>query len=169
MTNLFLQDYLFRGEHESKVRDLVNIIDERINAKIFNSAIELIQTAALIGVIYNKKSIPQKGEATFRIMAGQFNNHSTILNHIYKIVMLASESEILQNKDRINRAFRENNESKNNELFIEHMLGGIDFLHDHFFSDKKFSYTDLYTKMLKLIATKKMKTEDELGFEQFSF
>ena len=114
---LFSGDFLFTGSHEKKVRSLTSIIDTKSQSKIFNSAVEVFITAALIGCINNRTAEKEKGEETLRIMTSQFNTHRVALMNIYKLVLLCAESNKVSPVERIKRAFREYSEDYNYNLF----------------------------------------------------
>lgn len=150
-TQLFMDDYLFTGSHEEKVRKLVSEIDNSSGAKIFSSAIELYMAAAVVGCYYNKRSVKEKGDKTFRIMQSQFSNHYYNLMFIYRLVMLNEENIGLDSIDKINNAFRYHENPENVQKFEEYMLGGIDILYDKLFISTNSSYDDFLSSVNALI------------------
>jgi hypothetical protein len=142
---LFLEDYLFKGKHEEMARKLISVLDAESNTKIFNSAVELYMSAAIVGCRYNRKASIVKTDnvQTLKIMSGQFANHYHTLLFIYKLILLTSGGEDeVSSIDRINRAFRFYEEEVNIELFDSYVLGGVEILHDVFFTKQNKRYID---------------------------
>ena len=57
---IFSDDYLFRGKYVAMVNDLTTEIDPHSGATIFNSAVELYLTAAIVGAHYQLTAIKQE-------------------------------------------------------------------------------------------------------------
>jgi len=158
---LFLENYLFRGGHAAKVRELLKEVDKETSAKLFNSAIELFMISAVIGCINNKRSIPEISNDTFNIFAEQFSNHGATLRYLLKLVLLVSDSKDLNNIDRINRAFREIENEDNVNLFEEYVLGGLEEIHSHFFEGNKRLFYDDFYSALKIFVSDYNKLEND--------
>ena len=157
---LFSGDFLFTGSHEKKVRSLTSIIDTKSQSKIFNSAVEVFITAALIGCINNRTAEKEKGEETLRIMTSQFNTHRVALMNIYKLVLLCAESNKVSPVERIKRAFREYSEDYNYNLFISYVLGGVDELYSLFFETGGVRYDDYLNSLKSFLKENLTETED---------
>jgi len=157
---LFMEDYLFTGSHEEKVRKLVSEIDNSSGAKMFSSAVELYMTAAVVGCYYNRRSPKEKGEKTYRIMQSQFSNHYYKLMFVYRLVMLNNGDLSLEPIDKINNAFRYHEKPENIKMFEEYMLGGIDVLYDKLFISTNSSYDDFLSSLNALISEFKSNSSD---------
>lgn len=147
-SRLFLEDYLFRGKHVKMVRDLTNEIDKDSSSKLFTSAIELYKASAILGCLKNKTALPENTGENFRIFTEQFVNHGSELRFIYKLVLLVNEENSGEDIDRINVAFRDNENEKNIELFESYMLGGLEEIYKYFFEEiKRVRYEDFFSGM----------------------
>lgn len=164
LKTLFLDDYIFKGEHEVKSRTLTSLIDKESGTKVFNSAVELFITSAIVGCYYNKKSKPQKGDKTFKIMSSQFQNHYDVLLFIYKLTMLIGDEDNIGDIDRINRAFRYTDNQDNLSLFEEYMLGGLDEIYDRFMVSTNKRYDD-YLISLRSFLDSIMKNNNNNNFD----
>lgn len=80
---IFSDDYLFRGKYVAMVNDLTTEIDPHSGATIFNSAVELYLTAAIVGAHYQLTANPDNTGDSKRIMASQFSNHYNDLKILY--------------------------------------------------------------------------------------
>lgn len=88
------------------VNDLTTEIDPHSGATIFNSAVELYLTAAIVGAHYQLTANPDNTGDSKRIMASQFSNHYNDLKFVYQLVMLNADRDELSAVDRVNNAFR---------------------------------------------------------------
>lgn len=166
---LFTDDYLFTGSHASKARSLTSLIDRKSQSRIFSSAVELFIVASLVGCIYNRTSLKEKSTETYRIMTAQLNNHRYELMSVYKTVLLCADSNNLNSIERINRAFRENTNSDNLDLFISYMLGGIDELYSVFFESNSVRYGDYLNCLKSFLKENSMYEENEEDNEEDIF
>ena len=158
---IFSDDYLFRGKYVAMVNDLTTEIDPHSGATIFNSAVELYLTAAIVGA-HSK-----------RIMASQFSNHYNDLKFAYQLVMLNADRDELSAVDRVNNAFRYSEADpeypKNVATFERYMLGGLVFLHNRFIKSTNTHYEDYRISMDELIADMSGKKSENNDDEDIDF
>ena len=165
---LFSEDYLFRGKYVGMVNDLTSVIDPSSGTTIFNSAVELYLTAAIVGAHFQLTEKPDNTGETKRIMTSQFTNHYNDLMFAFHLVMLNANKDILSPVDRINNAFRYSEADPEYPgivaTFEQYMLGGLVYLHDCFikstnthYEDYQLSLDELLTKM----SGKKKETPNE--------
>jgi hypothetical protein len=137
---MFDRNYLLYGKHAKYVRFLnayTRNLDKSANvAGIFPFAVDVILVAPLIGVAYNLRSpVDNDINETLSVMSDQFITRQTQFENIYRLVMLSEKSiGNLSSEDRINRAFRDDEEpeklEENMELFYQYMRGGIEWLYE---------------------------------------
>ncbi len=170
---IFSDDYLFRGKYVPMVNALTSEVDPHSGAALFNSAVELYLTAAIVGAHYQVTADPDRTGESKRIMASQFNNHLSDLKFAYQLVMLNANKNELSAVDRINNAFRYN--ETNTEYpalvatFESYMLGGVKYLYDHFITSTNTHYEDYRISMDELIADmsgeeKKKEDNEDIDF-----
>lgn len=149
--NLFEGDYNITGTHADKVRSLTSVFDSKTQSKVFKSAIELYQVAALVGCINERTAEKEKSSNKYTMFSDAFSNHRNSLINIYKLVLLCANSDTISAEDRLNRAYRLYKEEENFNLFISYVLGGIDELYDVFYGDNFVRYDDYKNQMIKLL------------------
>lgn len=164
---LFRKEYRIRGRFEQYARNLAGItFDKDSQAKVFNSGVELFKTAAIVGLINNRREKPENGTTEFSIFPEQLGNHYRDLMFIFQTMMLTYDNDQLTPKERINNAFRysKNNDSINEEnfkIFEEFMLGGLCILHEVFFNDGNNRYDDYLASLKKLVDSFSDNSESE--------
>lgn len=169
---LFLDDYLFRGEYEEMARALIGIIDPKSGTKIFNSAVELYIAAAVVGITLDKKANPSKGDKTLRIMATQFISRDNELDFLYRLVMLNADRKHVTAVDRINNAFKITNADKeyadNVETFEKYMLGGLKEIYSSFIhkTNKRFDdYLDCLNNFIEKFHKIEIEEDDDIDLD----
>lgn len=170
---IFSDDYLFRGKYVAMVNDLTTEIDPHSGATIFNSAVELYLTAAIVGAHYQLTANPDNTGDSKRIMASQFSNHYNDLKFAYQLVMLNADRDELSAVDRVNNAFRYSEADpeypKNVATFERYMLGGLVFLHNCFIKSTNTHYEDYRISMDELIADMSGKKSENNDDEDIDF
>lgn len=170
---IFTDDYLFRGKYVAMVNDLTTEIDPHSGAAIFNSAVELYLTAAIVGAHYQLTANPDNTGDSKRIMAAQFTNHYNDLKFAYQLVMLNAGRDELSAVDRINNSFRYSEEDSeypaNVATFERYMLGGLVYLHDRFIKSTNTHYEDYRISMDELIADMSGKKDDNRDSDDIDF
>lgn len=165
-TKLTYNDFQFYGKHKDMVFDLVGQFADGL--KLFSTNVDVFKISALVGVMFNKKSTKDKGENT-KILLSQFENRRDDIDHIYRIVMLLMEDGIPNDNLRVNRAFKMSENPELDDYFIQYLLGGLEYMHAYFFSDKKLSFDSMYNKLNGFIKTISTKIETvDIDIEDFS-
>ncbi|TCL55733.1 hypothetical protein EDC14_105416 [Hydrogenispora ethanolica] len=138
---MFNNDYELKGKHATYIRFLsatTNRLDKTAKAAgIINTAVDIYAIAPLIGLAYNKKATEDNSSNdTYSILASQIINHQADLDFAFRLVMLADNSTELSSDEKIDRAFRQDEQpeklAENLELFHQYMRGGIEWLYEHF-------------------------------------
>ena len=137
---MFNKDYRVLGKHATYIRFLnaytQNLDKEAKVAGIFAIAVDVYMVAPLIGAAYNRKApVDTESKDDLNILASQIVTRQKPLDDIYRLVMLSEKSTNLSDDDRIERAFKtdENPEllEANLELFHQYMRGGVEWLYEH--------------------------------------
>lgn len=138
---MFNNDYELKGKYATYIRFLsatTNRLDKAAKAAgIINTAVDIYAIAPLIGLAYNKK-VPEDNSSndTYSILASQIINHQADLDFAFRLVMLADNSAGLSSDDKIDRAFRHDEQveksAENLELFHQYMRGGLEWLYEQF-------------------------------------
>jgi hypothetical protein len=138
---MFNKDYELKGKHATYIRFLsatTNRLDKTAKAAgIINTAVDIYAIAPLIGLAYNKKAAEDNSSNdTYSILASQIINHQADLDFAFRLVMLADNSTELSSDEKIDRAFRQDEQpeklAENLELFHQYMRGGLEWLYEHF-------------------------------------
>lgn len=122
----FEKEIRFTGSHASKIRELVSW-------KFFDSYVEVVPVAAVLGFLNNLK-VPANSamsESDAKIQTDQLVRHESKVNTAFALVTLCSSDSGENFGDRANEFFRSiypTNEQK--LLFESYVRGGIDYLHD---------------------------------------
>lgn len=138
MATLF-KSYKFRGKHATYVKFLCTEKGQykENRAIIFERIIDAYMIGALIGFKYGKQAkINDSVADTSTISIEQMMGEEENLMYIYRLIMLCEKSSGLNEKERIERAFKsdldEKKVEKNMQLFHSYVLGGIEYLYDTF-------------------------------------
>lgn len=138
---IFNNDYELKGKHASYIRFLsatTKRLDKTAKAAgIINTAVDIYVITPLIGLVYNKKATEDNASNdTYSILASQIITHQANLEFVYRLVMLADNSTGLSSDDKIDRAFRQDEQpeklAENLELFHKYMRGGLEWLYEQF-------------------------------------
>ncbi len=136
---MFNSDYEIKGKHATYIRFLsatTNRLDKTAKvAGIINTAVDIYAIAPLIGLAYNKKALEDNSSNdTYRIFSSQIINHQSDLDFSYRLVMLADNSTGLSSDEKIDRAFKQDEQpeklKENLELFHQYMRGGLEWLYE---------------------------------------
>jgi hypothetical protein len=157
---MFNNDYELRGKHATYIRFLsatTNRLDKTAKAAgIINTAVDIYVIAPIIGLAYNKKAAEDNSiNDTYSILASQIINHQEDLDFAFRLVMLADKSTELSSDEKIDRAFRQDEQpeklAKNLELFHQYMRGGIEWLYEHF-TDGATTKEDYLEKVYEVVS-----------------
>ncbi|UTY39265.1 hypothetical protein NMU03_00040 [Allocoprobacillus halotolerans] len=135
---MLFNEKVFHGKHAEYViflcKDRGQINESGLN--LFQSKIELYILAPVIGIIYNRKAQTDPGPKKTTIQLQQINNYQDDLEYVYRIVLLLDNRENLSYEERLDRAFKYDNDEKktaeNMKIFNEYVLGGIEYIYETF-------------------------------------
>jgi len=139
---MFNKPFEVKGKHATYIRFLNSETLRRDKdakvAPLFAVAADIYVVAPLIGASYKKRSpvdvTSENRSDSFTIFGDAIINRQKQLDDVYRLIMLGEESTNLTADERVERAFRsdENEEqvSQNMELFHDYMRGGIEWLYE---------------------------------------
>lgn len=138
---MFKKEYSFKGKHADYVDRLTGIIDSESNIKIFNRNIDVYIFAPIVGLVYGKKgNYDNSSNNTTKIFTETLFNEQDALLYNYRLVMLVDQYDKLSIDERLDRAFRYDNDDEkrkpNDELYEQYVLGGVEILYEKIISDK---------------------------------
>lgn len=165
---MFNSDYELKGKHATYIRFLsatTTRLDKTAKvAGIISTAVEIYAIAPLIGLAYNMKfAEDNSSNDTYNILAEQIINHQTDLEFAFRLVMLADNSIKLSSDEKIDRAFRQDEQNEklveNLESFHQYMRGGLEWLYEHFTdgATTKEDYLEKVYDVCKIYETEKFK------------
>ena len=141
---MFDKPYLLKGKHATYARFL-SATTERLDkeakaAGIFNTTVEMYVVASLIGAVYNNKvAVDTASTDSYSIFGDAIIGKQSDLDFVYRLILLADDSENLTDDEKIQSAFKddENEEktAKNLDLFHQYMRGGIEWLYENITED----------------------------------
>ncbi|MCK6255458.1 hypothetical protein LCY76_02310 [Fictibacillus sp. KIGAM418] len=131
---LFDKNIIITGKH-SAYMDLLR------DKGFFSRHLDIYINSAIVGFQYNRKSLSDKSETykdkRTQIHTEQLVKESSILEFIYRLIMLLDNQKDSTLEDRINRAFRDDSlndvsekHSENTKVFISYVLGGVEVLYE---------------------------------------
>ncbi|MBV1756495.1 MAG: hypothetical protein KMY55_01505 [Dethiosulfatibacter sp.] len=160
---MFDKPYKIKGKHATYAKFL-SATTERLNrdakvAGVFRYIVDIYLVAPLIGVAYNLKSDEDtKTDDDVTIFAEAIINQQENLTHVFRLVMLAESNSKLNDDEKIQRAFKDDENSlkvlENMELFHQYMRGGIEWLFKQFTEDAT-TREDYLAKMTEIVDTYK--------------
>lgn len=140
---MFDKDMQIRGKHATYWKALTqlpgNAVETSKNFKIFENYIYVYMVAPIIGMINGRKGqidVSDDSKDTAGMLAEiQIKNQSK-LKYIYRLIVLSDDSLGLSEEEKINMAFREDNNEesvkKGMELYTAYFLGGLEILYEEF-------------------------------------
>lgn len=141
--DLFLKNYSFYGKHAEMVSQLTSSISNDFNLSVFNTAIDLFVFAALVGVKNNHREKPSVDKSKrMNILVEQFNSHIIKVRMVFKLVTLLGNQIDFDEKDRLNRTFRNPNQDEIYVQFEEYMLGGLEDIYNHIMVSSNRTFMD---------------------------
>ena len=140
---MFDKDMQIRGKHATYWKALTqtpgNAVDASKNFKIFEAYIYVYMVAPIIGLINGRKSQydpTDSSKDTAGMLAEIQIKNASKLKYIYRLIVLSDDTLGLSDEEKINMAFREqNNEEtveKGMELYTSYFLGGLEILYEEF-------------------------------------
>lgn len=139
---MFDKDVLIKGKHATYLKALAKNQGDKlapegsVNFKIFDRYIDAYMLAPIIGMLNGRKSGQDDSKDSAGMLAEIIIKNQPKLKYIYRLVVLLDDDGELSKEDRINRAFREDNNensvSEGMKLFNSYMLGGLEVLYETF-------------------------------------
>ena len=140
---MFDKDMQIHGKYATYWKALTqlpgNAVETTKNFKIFENYIYVYMVAPIIGLLNGRKGYydpSDDSKDTAGMLAEIQIKNSTKLKYIYRLIVLTDDSEGLSDEEKINRAFREDNndESIKNgmELYTAYFFGGLEVLYETF-------------------------------------
>lgn len=109
------------------------------NYKIFDTYINAYMIAPVIGMLNGKKSYldpADEDKNNVGMLEGVLIKNASKLKYVYRLIVLTDDSEGLTDEEKINRAFREDNNDesvkKGMELYTAYFFGGLEVLYETF-------------------------------------
>lgn len=156
---MIFNGYKFRGKHATYAKFLATDkgSERKDGLNIFNRILDVYMISAIVGLIYDRRSqIDNSVKDSSDIEAQQMYKEQEKLMYIYRLILLLDTSTGLTEQERINRAFKtdddENQIKKNLELFNSYVLGGVEHLYD-VFSNSYGNEDDIMNEMLSFVET----------------
>ncbi len=139
---MFEEQYRFYGKHADMVNELTNVFDAKTNAKVFNSNIELLLVAPLVGFVYNKRVERDRSEGassnTESIFPPELLKRQKSLEYNVKLILLLDKKYESDETKRIDKAFRFFGTNPDDyELFQSYVRGGVEILHEKLIEESK--------------------------------
>lgn len=139
--NMFLKNYSFYGRQCEQVQKLTSNLDD--NFKLFQSSIELLIVAAMVGLIFNHTAKPDRDKSkSTTIMSEQFNYHNRELKLVFKYVILLATIDDCTDAEKLKKCLGNPETDENYILFEQYFLGGIEYLADKLLVDTNKTYGD---------------------------
>lgn len=140
---MFDKDMQIRGKHATYWKALTqlpgNAVETSKNFKIFENYIYVYMVAPIIGLINGRKGYldpADDSKDTAGMLAEVQIKNSAKLKYIYRLIVLTDDSEGLSDEEKIDRAFREDNNpesvAKGMKLYTEYFFGGLEILYESF-------------------------------------
>lgn len=132
---MFEEQYRFYGKHADMVNELTYVFDESSNAKVFNSNIELLLVAPLVGFVFQRKAERDRSQGsatvTESIFPAELIKRQKSLEYNVRLILLLDKKYEPDEKKRIDKAFRYfGNNPEDYELFQSYVRGGIEVLYE---------------------------------------
>ena len=107
--------------------------------KVFENYIYVYMVAPIIGLLHGKKSQYDPNDSskdTAGMLAEIQIKNAAKLKYIYRLIILMDDSQGLTNEEKINWAFREDDNKdsvkRGMDLYTEYVFGGLEILYDIF-------------------------------------
>lgn len=144
---MFDREITVRGKYAAYLKSLCQLSgnasdkDKTLyhNFKLFETYVSAYMVAPVIGLLNGKKGsydAADDSKESAGILEGALIKNAAKLKYIYRLIVLNDDSEELSEEEKINRAFREdeNEDSvqRGMELYTAYFLGGLEVLYDTF-------------------------------------
>lgn len=140
---MFDKDMQIRGKYATYWKALTqlpgNAVETSKNFKIFENYIYVYMVAPIIGLLNGRKGRHDPADDskdTAGMLAEIQIKNASKLKYIYRLIVLVDDSLELTDEEKINMAFREDNNEesvkKGMELYTAYFLGGLEVLYESF-------------------------------------
>lgn len=135
---MFTTDILLKGKHATYAEFLSKTTEQNNKSKkvagVFDTLYDVYATGAVIGLYFGLKT-PEDKDSTDskRIFAEKVIKEQLNLQFIYRLVMLVDNS-LTTNEEKVARAFKDEDNKDNMQLFNSYVRGGIEWLYEQFTS-----------------------------------
>ena len=173
---MFDKDMQIRGKYATYWKALTqlpgNAVETSSNFKIFENYIYVYMVAPIIGLLNGRRAYMDPSDDskdTAGMLAEVQIKNSSKLKYIYRLIVLMDDSQGLTNEEKIDRAFREDNNGeaakKGMELYTAYFLGGLEVLYETFVQSCV-TDDDFILKMFEFISEfKEEQAVDELSVD----
>lgn len=140
---MFDKDMQIRGKYATYWKALTqlpgNAVETKKNFKVFENYIYVFMVAPVIGLLNGKKGFldpADDNKDTAGMLAEVQLKNQGKLKYLYRLIILVDDTLGLTDEEKINMAFREDNNEesvkKGMELFMSYFYGGLDVLYGTF-------------------------------------
>lgn len=140
---MFDKDMQIRGRYATYWKALTqlpgNAVETSKNFKIFENYIYVYMVAPIIGLLNGRKgeyNPSDDSKDTAGMLAEIQIKNSAKLKYIYRLIILSDDSLGLSDEEKINMAFREDNNEesvkKGMDLYTSYFFGGLEILYNEF-------------------------------------
>lgn len=133
---MYDKEFEFKGRHSKYMQELKG--ENNFKIPVFNSFVEILMLAPIIGVIHNRSSEVDKDSSInpSTIFLEQLLRRKSDLNYISQLVLLNSHKDInLEERAKIVFNPSEEQKIKNENILIGFILGGVEVLYENILSD----------------------------------
>lgn len=131
---MFESQIRITGRHAQYLVELTSIFDEKSNAKVFETYMDVYVTAAIVGILHHRRADKDNSgdfEMHKNIFAEQVLRIKDELDFIMQIMLLIDKEYEPDEEKRIDKAFRFFGQDVNDlKRFETYIYGGIDILHE---------------------------------------
>ena len=131
---MFDKEYSFKGSHAEKVNKLTAKFDDK--NQLFKRNLDVYMMALVVGFLYQRKADANTGDGNqkpTKIFPQQLIENSDDLVFAYRLIMLLDKKNAASIDERVDKAFRQFNSpqaEKDEKLFDQYVLGGVDILYE---------------------------------------
>lgn len=131
---MFDKEFEFKGKHALMVQEMKG--EGRFEYPVFNSYVEILMIAPIIGSLYKRLSEPETGNDKKTIFLQEILRRKDELVYTSQLVLFNYYQD-LNVESKAKRVFNPTQEElKEDEyLIMKYILGGIEVLHEYLFAD----------------------------------
>lgn len=140
---MFDKDMQIRGKYATYWKALTqlpgNAVETSKNFKVFENYIYVYMVAPIIGLLNGRKGQydpADDSKDTAGMLAEVQIKNASKLKYIYRLIVLSDDSLGMTDEEKINMAFREDNNEESvkrgMDLYTAYFFGGLDILYEEF-------------------------------------